>query len=258
MTAIQDGRRLDRAQLVEAGWRAALVVVAAVAVALEAPAWVRLPLSAAAVLAVAVVVRRRSTRRGVLDVVLVLAGGGVVALALLGLLLNVLPTGIGPLGWALGVAALELAVLAVLTLRTAAEPAAEPAPAIPVRTRLRRLPVAGIAWGVAAAAVLTGAIVYSTVSFDSTHVRPLAIAAVPHGDSVEVTVSAGDEQGPFQVVLVTAGGRTVLAQSVRIGAGADWTTRIRTPGTRAVLQLVRGGTPVRQLILDDSGKATSR
>jgi hypothetical protein len=252
MSGVHPGTRLDRRQLAGAGWRAALVVVAAIAVAVELPAWARLPLSAAAVVGVATFFLRRSGRRGVLDVVLVVAGGGLVALALLGLLLNVLPTGIGPLGWALAVGVLELVVLAFLTVfRT---PVERPAAA------RRRLPVAGIAWGTAAAAVLAGAVVYSTVSFDATHMAPLAIAAEPHGTAVTVTVSAGTEQGPFELDLVTAAGRTVVAKSVRIGSGETYTKRIAMPAARAVLQLVRVGspTPVRQLILDDTAKAATR
>lgn len=242
--------RLDQHILVGAGWRAALVVVAAVAVALEVPAWARLPLSAAAVLGVATFFLRRYGRRGVLDVVLVVAGGGLVALALLGLLLNVLPTGIDPLGWALAVGVLELLVLAFLAVfRQPVERASGGA-----HEGRRRVPVAGIAWGSAAALVLAGAVVYSTASFDATHVSPLAIAAVPHGDSVTVTVSAGSEQGPYELDLVTADGRTVIARSVRIDSGDTYTKSIQMPSTRAVLQLVSTGstTPVRQLILDDT------
>ena len=238
--------RPTRAVLTGAGWRAALVVVAAVAVALGTPAWARLPLSAAAVLGVASFFLRRYGRRGLLDVVLVVAGGGLVALILLGLLLNVLPTGITAPGWALVVGLLELAVLAFLALfRAPVERAAG------VR---RRLPVAGLAWGVAAAAVLAGAVVYSSASFQATHVQPLAVAAEQHGRTVTVTVTAGDRQGPFRLDLVTADGRTVVAQDVRVGADGRYTKRIARPSTRAVLQLVpaAGGAAVRSLILDSS------
>jgi len=238
--------RLDRHTLVGAGWRAALVVVAALAVALEVPAWARFPLSAAAVLGVATFFLRRSGRRGLLDVVLVVAGGGLVALALLGLALNVLPTGIGPLGWALAVGVLELAVLAFLALRRS-----------PVRSgdgvgSTFKMNTAGVAWGAAAVLVLVGAVVYSTVSYDTTHVSPLAIASETQGSTVTVTVSAGAAQGPLELDLVTATGRTVVATGIRIGAGDEYTTTITKPSARAVLQLVTAGssTPVRQLILD--------
>ena len=244
--------RPSRPVLTGVGWRAALVVVAAVAVAIEVPAWVRLPLSAAAVLAVATFFLRRSGRRGVLDVVLVVAGGGLVVLALLGLLLNVLPTGITTPGWALVVGLFELAVLAFLAVfRAPMERAARPR---------RRPPVARLAWGAAAAAVLAGAGVYSTASYDATHVQPLAIAAEPHGSSITVTVGAGAAQGPFALDLVTADGRTVVAKNIRVGPGKQYTTRLPMPATRAVLQLVpaAGGSPIRSLILDDSAKATTR
>ena len=239
-----------RAVLTGAGWRAALVVAAALAVALEAPAWARLPLSVAAALGVASFFLRRYGRRGLLDVVLVVAGGGLVALVLLGLLLNVLPTGITAPGWALVVGLLELGVLAFLALfRSPVERTAG--------TR-RRIPVAGLAWGAAAAAVLAGAVIYSTASFDATHVQPLAIAAEEHGSTADVTVSAGDRQGPFRLELVTADGRTVLAQDLRVGEDGRWTKRVALPPTRAVLQLVpaSGGSAVRSLILDPSDGTT--
>lgn len=243
MSGIMTGVRPARQVLVSAGWRAALVLVAAVAVALETPVWARLPLSVAAAIGVATFFLRRSRRRGLLDGVLVVAGGGLVALVVLGLLLNVLPTGLDPLGWALAVGALELLVLAVLTVFRA------PAQRTAVR---RRIPVAGIAWGAAAALVLIGAVVYSTASFDATHVRPLAIAAEPSDGAVELTISSGAATGPLEVDLVTADGRTAIARDVRLDAGATWTKRIADPGSRAVVQVVRVGssTPLRQLILD--------
>jgi hypothetical protein len=250
MSAVRRPVRPDQRALVNVGWRAALVVVAAVAVALELPAWARLPLSAAAIVGVATFFLRRSGRQGVLDVVLVLAGGGLVALVLLGLLLNLLPTGIGPLGWALAVGVLELALLAFLTVfRQPVEHAAGGAHPGP-----RRIPLASIVWGGAAALVLAGAIVYSAASFDATHVPPLAIAAVPHGDTVTVTVGAGSEQGPYELDLVTPDGRTVIAKSVRLTPGDTYSKSIAMPAKRAVLQLVAPGstTPFRQLILDDT------
>lgn len=253
MSALQLGVRPDRTVLVSAGWRAALVVVAAVAVALEAPAWARFPLSAATVLAVATFFLRRYSRRGVLDVVLVVAGGGLVALALLGLALNVLPTGIDALGWALAVGVLELVVLAFLAVFRA--PTERAASASAAATR-RRVPVAGIVWGAAAALVIAGAIVFSTASYTSTHVAPVAIAAVPSGDTVTITVSAGAADGPYELDLVTARGRTVVATGITVGADDSWSKRIAAPSTRAVVQLVTAGssTPVRQLILDEATK----
>ena len=224
--------------------------------ALEAPAWARLPLSAAAMLAVATFFLRRYGRRGRLDVVLVLAGGGLVALALLGLALNVLPTGIGPLGWALAVGVLELAVLAFLAIFRA-----------PVRLRFegdlalgRRISfkthAVGIVSGAAAVLVLVGAIVYSTVSYTATHASPLAIASETHGSSITVTVSAGGAQGPYELDLVTATGRTVVATGIQVDSGDSYSKTITAPSTRAVLQLVTAGssTPVRQLILNGTTK----
>jgi hypothetical protein len=247
MSALRLGVHPERRVVVGAGWRAALVVVAALAVAFEAPAWARFPLSAAAVLGVATFFLRRYGRRGLLDGVLVVAGGGLVALALLGLALNVLPTGIGPLGWALAVGVLELAVLAFLAVFRAPVPRAGGSVRSTVATHR-----AGLAWGAAAVLVLVGAVLYSTASYDTTHVSPLAIASETHGGTVTVTVSAGAAQGPFELDLVTATGRTVVATGIRIDTGDRYTTRIAKPTARAVLQLVAAGSssPVRQLILD--------
>lgn len=250
MSALQLRVRPDRTVLIGAAWRAALVVVAAVAVALEAPAWARLPLSAAAMLAVASFVLRRFGRRGRVDVVLVLAGGGLVALALLGLLLNVLPTGIGPLGWGLAVGALELAVLAFLAVFRFE---GDSAPGRRISFKTHRV---GIVTGAAAVLVLVGAVVYSTVSYTATHVSPLAIASEADGSSITVTVSAGGAQGPYELDLVTATGRTVVATGIRVDSGDPYTKTVPAPSTRAVLQLVTVGssTPVRQLILDGTAK----
>ncbi|GAA2749552.1 hypothetical protein GCM10009869_05760 [Amnibacterium kyonggiense] len=230
--------------LVAAGWRAALVLIAAAVVALEAPAWARLPLSAAAAVGVGTFFLRRVGRRGLLEGVLVLAGGGLVALVVLGLLLNLLPTGLDPVSWAVAVGVLELVVLALLAVVRA------PAERSTVR---RRLPIAGIAWGTAAGLVLVGAIVYSTASFDGTHVRPLAVAAQPSGEGVTLSIMSGAAVGPLDVELVTADGRTAIARGVRLHAGETWTERISDPGSRAVVQVVREGStaPLRQLILDE-------
>ena len=256
MSALQLGVRPDRTVLIGAAWRAALVVVAAVAVALEAPAWARLPLSAAAMLAVASFVLRRFGRRGRLDVVLVLAGGGLVALALLGLLLNVLPTGIGPLGWGLAVGVLELAVLAFLAVFPAPIPFRCEGDSAPRRRISFTTNPVGIVTGAAAVLVLVGAVGYSTVSYTATHVSPLAIASEAHGSSITVTVSAGGAQGPYELDLVTATGRTVVATGIRVDSGDPYTKTVPAPSTRAVLQLVTAGssTPVRQLILDGTAK----
>ena len=256
MSALQLGVRPDRTVLIGAGWRAALVVVAALAVALEAPSWARLPLSAAAMLAVATFFLRRSGRRSLLDVVLVLAGGGLVALALLGLALNVLPTGITPLGWALAVGVLELAVLASLAVFRAPVPFRSEGDAALRRRISFRTHLLGIITGAAAVIVLVGAIVYSTVSYDATHVSPLAIASETHGSSITVTVSAGAAQGPYELDLVTAKGRTVVATGISIEAGDSYSKTIVAPTARAVVQLVTAGsaTPVRQLILDGTSE----
>lgn len=242
--------RPDRAVLADVTWRVVLVVLAALAVALELPAWARIPMSSVAALATGIFFLRRYRRRGFLDALLTAAGGGIVLLALLGLVLNYLPGGLSVLNWGIGVAVVEVAVLLALAVVL---------PPLPVRSPTRRrLPLVSLAWAAGVIAVLVGALGWSVASFDATHVEPLAIAAEPSGDSFVVTVTSGREEGPFELDLVTSAGRSKIADAISVGPDTDYAISLTLPAdTRGQVELVKAGstTSVRELILDTTDPA---
>jgi len=221
------------------------VVLAALAVALELPAWARVPMSAVAALATGIFFLRRYRRRGFLDALLTAVGGAVVLLALLGLVLNYLPGGLSVVNWGIGVGLLEVVLLVVLAVTL---------PPLPVRAAVRRrLPLASLGWAAGIAVVLIGALGWSVASFDATHVEPLAISAEPSGDSFVVTVTSGRNEGPYELDLVTSTGRSKIADAVSVGPDTDYAISLTLPAdTRGQVQLVKPGSTssVRELILD--------
>lgn len=252
-THVGTGSHPSRSVLRDLAWRVVLVALAALAVVIGLPAWIRTPLSAAAAIMTALFFARRYGRRRLLDTLLTVIGGGVVVLILLGLLLNLSPQGLSGASWAIGVGVIEVTVLAVLAVF-------RPTAAAPARTR-RSLPVGPAVWAMAIAAVLSGALVWSVVSFGSNQIEPLALAAKPAGDSVVLTVTSGRAEGPFELDLVTVAGRTVLARAIRVRPGAGRSTSVTLPAaTRGLVQLVPVGSSrsVRELILDSTsaGRAT--
>ena len=236
--------RRSRQVYVQLGWRIALVVIAGLAVAIGLPAWVRAPLSLAAAAVTLQYFIVRTRRRGLLESVLVALAVVVASLAILGLVLNILPAGIDTVRWGVGVGIIELEALVALTLWR------DP---IPGRARIPRPSRSAIVWSALIAGVLSGALLWSVASFNSTHVAPLAISATPSGDSVVVTVSSGSDEGPFEIHFVTPTSRTVLADDVRIAAGDKESISVDLPDDiRGTVELVRAGTttPVRELVLD--------
>lgn len=233
-------------------WRAAVVDLAAVAVVLELPLWVRAPLSVAAMVVVVMYFLRRSRRRGLVDGLLAAVGVGVVLLMLLGIVLNLLPSGIDGTGWGVGVGILELALLLALASWR------PPVDARPLR--VRRPPIAALVWTALIAAVLTTSLVWSVSSYSSTHVAPLALGMVTSADSSIVTVTSGRDLGPYDLRSVsTTGTVTVLFRDIQVGPDDPASFKIVTPAnTRATLQLVKAGgsTSVRELIVD-TGTTTS-
>ncbi len=243
--------RPDAAVVRGLAWRAAVVDIAAVAVVLDLPAWVRTPLSLAAVAVVGVFFLRRSRRRGAVDGILAAVGVGVVTLMLIGVVLNLLPSGITGAGWGVAVGLVELAFL--LALAYWRPPVAS---ATRLAARRRRPPVGAVVWTVLIAGVLAAALGWSVSSFSATHVAPLALGAVTSSGSAVVTVSSGRDSGPFELRSVsTTGVSTVLFNGIQVGPGQSASFTIVTPrDTRATLQLVKAGssTPVRELIIDTS------
>lgn len=237
--------------MVGLGWRIALVAVATVAVTLELTPWVRAPLAIAAAAVTVVFCLRRFNRRSPVDRILTAVGSSVIGLALLGLLLNVLPSGLTAPGWGVGVGVVELlALVAVTFLRP--RPDGE-------RVRLPLPSRSGAVWAVLIAAVLAGALTWSVSSFKTTHVEPLALAGVPSGTSLKVTISSGTETGAYDLVRSSSSGRAVLASDVEVGPGSPVTITIAIHnGVREQIQLVRSGEtkPLRELILDTRSSVT--
>jgi hypothetical protein len=168
--------------------------------------------------------------------------------------LDVLPTGISAASWGIGIGLAELAALVALAFWRAPKPV--------TRSRPRHAPVGAIVWGVLVAAVLAGALVWSIDSFGSTHVAPLAVAAVPSDGSVVVTISSGRDSGPYVLRLVTGTGQTVLADEIRVGPDNPTTITVAVPeNTRETVEVTREGseTSLRELIIDstaDTAKVT--
>lgn len=246
MTSTQTARfRPDARILKGLAWRAGLVIVATATVLIGLPAWARAPLSIAAAFVTLLFFLRRSRTRGLVDGALTVLAVIITVLALLGLLLNVLPSGISTASWGIGVGVIEVAALIALAYWRAPKPL--------TRRSTRRVPVATIVWTILVTGVLTGALLWSIASFNGTHVAPLAVAAVPSGGSVVVTVSSGRDEGPYELQLVTPTGRTVLAKDIRVGPESPSSITIDIPeNTRETVQLVRAGSQksLRELILD--------
>lgn len=239
----------------DTGWRMALVVVAAVLATLSAPAALTTAVAAAA--AVAVVDRVvRYRRRGMLDAALVGVGGLVVVPGLLGLLLNYVPGGITVTSWSVALVLVGIGSLTVAGLT------AGPVPPSPFRPLLSRRSLPTAAWGLAAVAVLVLALTVSVRSFDRTHIAPvdLAATAVQNGFST-VTVSSGSSQGPFEIDLVTTGGRVAVVRDISVTPNASVAVVVAVPAdSRVLVQLVKPGTvePLRQVTFDSRTSGTTR
>ncbi len=233
----------NRQVLMDFAWRALVVDVATAAVMFGLPAWGRTPLSLAAALVTVLFFLRRSRRQGLLNRVLTAIAAVVVALASLGLLLNVLPSGLTTQAWGFGIGVLELGTLTALTFWRAP---------LAARPR-RRFPVGAAIWSLLIVGVLAAALLWSISSFTTTHVAPLAMAAVTSSDSAVITISSGRDQGPYELQLVTGTTRTVLVKDIQVGPGGSASFTIQVPAnTRETLELVPAGstTALRKLILD--------
>lgn len=234
-----DGRRSTGDALIRA-----VVLLAALAISLFAPAWLAGPVVAVAVLLVAErLVRRRG--RGALDALLVGLAGIGCALILLGLLLNLLPGGLTKLSWTVGVAVTGLAAL----LPTARDPL----PSNPFATKLRQISDTTWIFSAAAVVVLGAAVALSARVVHQDEVAPLQIASTTTAPGqVRLTVSSGTAESGLSVVTHTGAARSVTASGLTVGPGRSATVALSTPASRRVLvDLVdRSGTTIRELILD--------
>jgi hypothetical protein len=225
----------------------ALIVLFAVAVcatAFSRPASTVL----AAVAAIAVLERLvRTRRRGRLDAVLVGVGGLLVALILLGLVLDALPGGLTRLSWSIGTGVLGLLTLAWCRHRSAD-------PAFDVGRRPGR---AAAVWSAAALGLTTAAVVISVTSANAGESAPLQLS-VPRVSAghAEVVVQAGASAGRYELLAGTGAGQRVVRGPFAVAAGQSVTTAVALPAdTRIRIELasVSPRKVVRFVILDNTG-----
>jgi hypothetical protein len=243
--------RPDSSVIMDGAWRACLGALATAGVLLGVPVWARATLSIAAAVVTVLFVLRRSERRGILDSVLAAIAVIVAVLALLGLLLDVLPSGISAASWGIGVGVIELATLIALGLWRA--------PKVVTRSWIFRLPLRAIAWTVVVCGVLATALVWSTSSYNSAHIAPLAMGLSTSGDSSVITVSSGSDDGPYDLRVVSSTGRALIAKNVRVSPGHPAAITIDLPeNTREKVQLISadGSKTLRELILDNTTDTT--
>jgi hypothetical protein len=245
MTSVQlSPSHVSSRMLVSLAWRAALVIVATVAIVLELPAWARAPLAIAAAAITVLYIFARFDRRGPLDKVLTSVGAVLVSLALLGILLNALPWGLSAASWGIGVGLIELVTLIGLTFLR---------PPTVRESGRARVKLSGIAWGVAIGVVLAGALTISTASFDQTHTAPLALSQSTSGNSTVVRITSGTAAGPYDLVRVSGTARTTLASAIEVGPHSSASVTVALhEGTREEIDLVKTGstTVLRQVIID--------
>jgi hypothetical protein len=240
-----------RPTAVALGWRAALVVVAAVVSALQVSAWVAAPLAFAA-LAVTAEWPSRLRGRGPIDAALVLVAGPVVVLGLIGLLLNYLPGGLTATSWAIAAGVAELVTVVVTGLR--------PLPGSAVLRGLRSIRPGSWAWYGGALAVVVAAVVLSVRSMADVDVAPLEFSAT-ETSAAHATVLMSSETAltALQIVVSSGGTDTVVARNVNIDRdhSAQLTIDI-APGERNVVTLRSAdGTVLRTLILDSRPFSTT-
>lgn len=228
-----------------------VVAAATVILALRPPAVIAAVVLLAAMAAVTErVVRHR--RRGLLDAVLIGAGGALSATGLLAYLLAVSPIGLAPTSLLVGLAA--MGVVAVLCC------AGRPVPPSPVAGYLaatgRALSLGTILILVASAVIVGAALALSLASSNASQTAPLAIAVsaddqgAPGLAAIEIT--AGTTTGPLTVQAVTGSQVTVLDTGVTVDPGHPYRTLVSlTPGTQTTVALLAAGStdPVRELVL---------
>jgi hypothetical protein len=225
------------------GWRIGLVTAAAVCLAFAPPVWLALPV---AVGTTGVVLERvvRHRRRGLLDTVLVGVGGGIVAVGLLGLLLNFLPGGVTRTGWLTGGAALLVTALAWCARR--------PVPPSPLNRLTPVLFPATAVYTLLVGATLAAALLLAVRSTDEVQVPPLQLSASTAGGQTQISISSGTEIGPLDLVMQTPAGDVLAASSIIVGPDQAVSLTMTPPaGQSVVLYLTHPGetVPIREVIV---------
>lgn len=223
--------------------RAVLVVAAAAAVLLGAPVPVTTALALAALAAVG---QRLAARRakGSVDTILVAAGGVLVVLVVLGLLLDRAHVGLHPDSWAVALGVIGLAALA------ADARGRQPG----TRVRPRRGEVLRIApWAVATVAVVLFAVSLAVRSTTAVAAAPvqLSLARVT-GPTAQVVVTADAGTGPLELRTETDGS-SLSYPLFRLEAGSSRTTDVVIPlKGHTVITISNPGQsePLRSVVVD--------
>ena len=237
---------------------AVLVVLAAAAVVADLPTGVRAPLSLLAIAATAARLARHR-RRGLLDAVLVGVGGSLVVLALTGMVLGLTPAGLHPGTWAVALAVLALAGLAVSAVRPPATALLE----APLRDRFagdvtsddgtsggagRRTLLRTAPWAAAALAVSVVALVVAVRSTDAGEVTPVQMSlASLAGTQAVVVVSAEEATGGLELRTDPGDGSAVTYPLLSVPAGGSVSTTVVVPTTGRIVVTVSNPGQVRPL-----------
>jgi hypothetical protein len=207
--------------------------------------------------------------RGALDEVLVGAAGVLIALALLGLVLEVVPGGLSRMSWGIGCGVLLLAGIGLTQrwegTRRHPTPAARTFDGDPLRVERRRRTLREAPWFVAAAAVLAVAVVVATQAARQSERRPLALSVVDTraDGTVEFAVSAGPQAGRFTLTVRTgtqavasaaAGTTAITTEPFHLDRFTTVHRSVLVPADRdatVTLQRVGATNALRTLTLDD-------
>ena len=211
--------------------RAGLVVAASVATAMSAPVLVRLVLS---VLAVGGVIDLgvRTHHEGGREATAVVTGASLVVVLALGYVLNLLPLGLGPLGWALGLGLAGLVAIALLGRRPAR-----------ARPRLRQVVRADGLWYFGAAVLVAAGLLTAVSVTRVAEQSPVQMFAKRTANgTVEVVLTTAEDAGPYDLWLEDGRTERVLRSAVSL-----------TAGHRLALPLARLGDRQMRIALRDQG-----
>jgi hypothetical protein len=231
-----------------------VVLLAAVAGALDAPWPVATPLTVAAgTLTVRQCVRHRGM--GWLDALAAGVGGALVAIILVGMLLNLFPGGLSRWSWTGAMACTAIAALLFTHHR-------HPQPPRPPRRFRRPRPLTVMLYALAGMLVASAAAV-SAISSRAGPAPDLALAVrePPAASSpwASVIVSASTTHGPLQLLLDQGHGPHPLGSPFTVAAGQPHRATVpASDGTRVTVSVANVGDPValRRVVIDRSRPAS--